>query len=441
MNLRLLKRILPRSLQGRAALILVLPVIVIQLVVAVVIIQRYFEGVTQQMTDNIAIEVAYLTREVNAAPDQAAAQRQGRDLGRALHMTVTLPATGPTGDARVFYDLSGRQVIASLHNSLPDVRGVDLYSNAREVRMLLGTTWGPMRVVFSRNRVSASNPHQLLVLVIFTSALMTLIAYLFLRNQLRPITRLAAAAEEFGKGRTMPYRPRGAIEVRAAGRAFLDMRARIERQIEQRTLILSGVSHDLRTPLTRMKLGLSMMDDPEAEALLGDVDHMERLLDAFLSFARGDAMEEVEEVDVVALLAKIAQDAQRAGQPVTLHPEEPDTEASPLAKLRPHAVTRAVENLVVNAVRYGTRAELRITLSPSHVRIVVEDDGPGIPEPRREEALRPFTRLDAARDPNRGGGVGLGLSIAADTAHSHGGWLLLGDSALGGLRAELVLAR
>ncbi|GHE04094.1 histidine kinase [Defluviimonas sp. 20V17] len=442
MKPRLLKRILPRGLQGRAALILILPVIVIQLVVAVVIIQRYFEGVTRQMTGNIAIEVAYLTREVNAAPSAAAAQRVAAGLGRALRMRTDLLAPGPKGDARVFYDLSGRQVITSLHNSLPDVRGVDLYSNARQVRMLVGTRWGPMRVVFSRDRVSASNPHQLLVLVVFTSALMTLIAYLFLRNQLRPITRLASAAEEFGKGRTVPYRPRGAVEVRAAGRAFLDMRARIERQIEQRTLMLSGVSHDLRTPLTRMKLSLSMMeDDDEAQALLRDVEHMERLLDAFLSFARGDAMEEVSEVDAAELVAQVVENARRGGQKVTLRPVEISDGEAPRAKLRPQAVTRAVENLLGNAARYAHRAEVRVLLAPNLLRIVVEDDGPGIPEARREEALRPFTRLDAARDPNRGGGVGLGLSIAADTAHSHGGRLLLGDSAMGGLRAELVLAR
>ena len=442
MKPRLLKRILPRSLQGRAALILILPVIVIQLVVAVVIIQRYFEGVTRQMTGNIAIEVAHLTREVNGAPSLAAAQRVGSDLGRALKMRVELPATGPTGDSRVFYDLSGQQVITSLDKSLARVRGVDLYSNSREVRMLIGTRWGPMRVVFSRYRVSASNPHQLLVLMIFTSALMTLIAYLFLRNQLHPITRLAAAAEEFGKGRTVPYRPRGAIEVRAAGRAFLDMRARIERQIEQRTLMLSGVSHDLRTPLTRMKLSLALMeDDEEAQALLRDVEHMERLLDAFLSFARGDAMEEVTEVDALDLVAHVVENARRAGQEVTLKPLDLPEGETARAKLRPQAVARAVENLVGNAVRYGSRAEVEVALAPNLLRIVVEDDGPGIPEARREEALRPFTRLDEARDPNQGGGVGLGLSIAADTAHSHGGRLLLGDSALGGLRSELVLAR
>ena len=298
-----------------------------------------------------------------------------------------------------------------------------------------------MRVAFSRYRVTASNPHQLLVLMIFTSFLMTLIAYAFLRNQLRPMTRLAVAAEAFGKGRSVPYRPRGANEVRAAGRAFLDMRARIERQIEQRTLMLSGVSHDLRTPLTRLKLGLAMLDDEaEAAPLLRDVDDMERLLDAFLSFARGDAPEDPEATDPRGLVGQVVENARRAGQDVTLVAAEGQQGGT--AMLRPRAVTRALENLVGNAVRYGSRAEVRLVLTERSVRITVEDDGPGIAPDRRDEALRPFTRLDAARNQDRGGGVGLGLTIAADIARSHGGRLTLGRSeAMGGLKAELLLAR
>jgi two-component system osmolarity sensor histidine kinase EnvZ len=296
-----------------------------------------------------------------------------------------------------------------------------------------------MAVEFNRGRVSASNPHQLLVLMMFVSILMTLIAYLFLRNQLKPITRLAAAAEEFGKGRSVPYRPRGATEVRAAGLAFLEMRARIERQIEQRISMLSGVSHDLRTPLTRLQLGLAMLEDgPEVAELRRDVEDMERLLDAFLAFARGDALEEPVATDPAALVGRVVENACRAGHAVRLMPAE----GAGQAKLRPHAVARAVENLVANAVRYGSKVELRVSLTERQVTIAVEDDGPGIPPERREEAVRPFIRLDAARNQDLGGGVGLGLSIAADVARSHGGGLRLGESAsLGGLKAELVLAR
>lgn len=434
-----LKHILPRGIHGRATLILIVPVVVIQLVVSVVFIQRHFEGVTRQMTGNIMIEVGYLLDEVNGSTSLSTAEAQARALAPRLQMQVALPAPAETGDRRLWIDLSGAQMIRTLRKGMPEVRGVDLLANSDTVELTLATRWGPMRVSFNRGRVSASNPHQLLVLMIFTSILMTLIAYLFLRNQLRPITRLAAAAEEFGKGRIVPYRPRGATEVRAAGLSFLEMRARIERQIEQRTLMLSGVSHDLRTPLTRLKLGLAMLEDgPEVTALRQDVEDMERLLDAFLAFARGDALEEAVACDPAALVARVVENARRAGQPV----EMLSPQGSGEALLRPYAVERAVENLIGNAVRYGSKVRVFVKLDGRQIRVTVEDDGPGIPAHRREEAMRPFTRLDAARNQDRGGGVGLGLSIAADVARSHGGSLRLGESeALGGLKAELVLAR
>ena len=227
--------------------------------------------------------------------------------------------------------------------------------------------------------------------------------------------------------------------MRAAGAAFLDMRARIERHLEQRTLMLSGVSHDLRAPLTRMKLGLSFLpEDAETEALKRDVEDMVRLVDEFLAFARGDAMEVSEDVDPAALLGQVVDKARRGGLQVTLGP----CIGAGVVRLRRQAVIRALDNLVGNAVRYGNRAEVSFVMTDKSLRLTVEDDGPGIPKAKREEAVLPFIRLDVARDPNRGGGVGLGLSIAADVARSHGGVLRLGDSeALGGLRADMVLGR
>lgn len=434
-----LKTFMPRSLYGRAALILIVPIVTIQLVVSVAFIQRHFERVTRQMTEGVAIELRYLEAEVEAATAETAAAR-GAGLARDLQMQVALPADwSAQQDQRGTFDLAGRQVITSLRDGVPGLIAVDLKSDRNLVKLLVGTGHGEMAVTLDRNRVSASNPHQLLVLMIATSVLMTVIAYLFLHNQIRPIKKLAEAAEAFGKGRHTPYRARGATEVRAAGAAFLDMRARIERQIEQRTLMLSGVSHDLRTPMTRLRLGLSMLpEDEETRALLGDVADMERLVAEFLAFARGDAMEAAEAVDVVALVRHIVENGQRGGQAVVLQSAGDGAQM----RLRVAAITRALENLIGNAVRYGKRAEVSVVVTDRAVRIVVEDDGPGIPKDQRDEALVPFTRLDAARDPNRGGGVGLGLSIAADIARSHGGSLRLGESeALGGLKAELVLAR
>ena len=440
MRLRL-KSLLPRGLFGRAALILVVPVVTIQLIVSVVFIQRHFEGVTRQMTTSVQVEISHLLRLVNGAPDAATARARAAELGAALELRTELPnSDAPATDLRGFIDWSGREVILTLRAKIPELMTADLISGDNEVRAWFETRYGPMLVALDRKRLSASNPHQLLVLMVFASILMTGVAFVFLRNQLTPIARLARAAEAFGKGEVVPFRPRGATEVRAAGQAFLDMRLRIERQIEARTQMLSGVSHDLRTPLTRLKLGLAFLpEDDEVEALQRDVAQMERMVDEFLSFARGDAMENSEEVDPAAFLRAVVADAVRAGQAVGLGAVE---WPGGVLRLRPQAVRRALENLLGNAARHGTRALVSLTASDRLVRFVVEDDGPGIPEAAREAAMEPFRRLDAARDPNRGGGVGLGLAIAADVARSHGGALRLGDSeALGGLRAELSVAR
>ena len=434
-----LKRSLPHSLYGRAALILVLPVVVLQLVVSVVFIQRHFAGVTSQMTRNVLAETRYLVDQVNAAPDLQSAQELVDRLGPALELAVFLPAPLRDGDSLHFYDLSGRVVIATLRQRLPGVSGIDLSSNEHEVQVSVATVHGGMDLRLPRGRVSASNPHQLLVLMIFTGILMTLISFVFLRNQLRPIRRLARAAEAFGKGRHVYYRPTGSSEVRSAGQAFLDMRSRIERQIEQRTLMLSGVSHDLRTPLTRLKLALSLMDDdPETEAMLRDVSDMQRLVDEFLAFVRGDALDDVERIDLTALVLDCVEDARRGGSQVSLGQADETGEMD----LRPMALTRALDNLIGNAVRYGTSAAVSILAGDSSVCIRVEDDGPGIPEDRMADALKPFTRLDPARNQNESSGVGLGLAIAADIARRHGGRLSLSRSAhLGGLRADLIIAR
>jgi two-component system osmolarity sensor histidine kinase EnvZ len=434
-----LQRIFPRSLYGRAALILIVPILAIQLVFSTEFIQRFYEDVTRQMTQGVAIDLAYLLDEVNASDSLQAAQDRVVPLARALEINLTLPAEpdAPATDRMGRIDLSGPTIIATLRSRLPSLRAADLTVEGRQVSLSFDSKFGPLQAEVSRRRMSAANPHQLIVLMVFTSILLTVVAYFFLRRQLRPITKLAEAAEEFGKGRIIRYKPRGAQEVRAAGRAFMDMRARIERQIEQRTLMLSGVSHDLRTPLTRMRLALSLMpEDPEVSALQADVAQMERMVDEFLSFVRGDAMEEAEPTDVVALVRGVVD---RAGAGV--HFAGLEGSQDPVA-VRPQAIVRAVENLVGNARRYGDRVEVRLVVQDRTLRILVEDNGPGIPAARRDEAVRPFTRLDASRDPNRGAGVGLGLSIAADIALSHGGTLRLGQSdMLGGLKAELAIAR
>lgn len=433
MSWRWLKRILPRSLYGRAALILILPVVMLQLVVSVGFIQRHFNDVTRQMTRSVVDEIALVADTLPGDP--AAAE----SIAAALGLTLTVPAAAdPPPSRRLFYDLSGGVVLAELAAQLPDLQSARL-DGTSSVAVTVGTAAGPIEVEFPRKRVSASNPHQLLVIMVVFGVILTGIAYLFLRNQLRPIKRLAAAAEDFGKGRMVSYKPGGAAEVRAAGTAFLEMRGRIERQAQARNLMLSGISHDLRTPLTRMRLALSLIDDPEAEALRSDVDDMARMVDAYLDFARGDASDLTEFVDLRAIVEQAAADCGRDGRAIAVLP--PEGEPAPI-RARPLALRRAVANLIGNALRHGAHVEVGLTWGERSARITVEDDGPGIPADRRDEAVRPFVRLDPARNQDGSGGVGLGLAIVADVARSHGGTLRLGESdRLGGLRADLVIAR
>lgn len=437
MNFEWLKRYMPRSLYGRAALILLVPIISIQLVVTVVFIQRFYEDVTRQMTGNVVLELTYLLRQIDDAPDVAAARAMIVPLQEPLAMQFTLPAIEVGQDRKAVVDLSGNAMIETFRSGVAGISAIDLVSEHGGVRLWIDTRFGALDVQFSRLRVAARNPHQLLVLMLATGILMTIIAILFLRNQLRPIKRLAHAAEAFGKGRVMTYAPSGATEVRAAGAAFLSMRGRIERQIEQRTMMLSGVSHDLRTPLTRFRLGLSMIDEDTSD-LEQDVTDMQGLLDGFLDFARGDAGEVQVSTDPVALVQQAIGNSHRAGKPVEMAAVTAEGEVM----LRPKAVLRAVENLIGNAVRYGDRALVSVLLSGRTLVISVEDDGPGIAAKDREEALKPFSRLEPARNQNKGSGVGLGLSIAMDVARAHGGALRLGKSErLGGLQVDLILSR
>ena len=253
MTFRWLKHYLPRGLYGRAALILLLPVITVFLVVSIVFVQRHFEGVTKQMTISVSREVALVASEANKPANVSIADEVARKLGMSLAMVPRDQV--PEESSRRWYDLTGGIVIREFRRLFPDVLQVEL-PDRRTIALYFAQGDQVLRLGFDRRRASASNPHQLLVNMLIFGALMTVVAYLYMRNQLRPITRLSDAAEAFGRGQRMSYQPGGATEVRAAGNAFLSMRARMERQIEQRTLLLSGVSHDLRTPLTRLKLGL-----------------------------------------------------------------------------------------------------------------------------------------------------------------------------------------
>jgi two-component system, OmpR family, osmolarity sensor histidine kinase EnvZ len=435
-----LKRFMPRTLYGRAAAILVVPIFVVQFLISFEFIQRFYDDVTVRMTETMILGLFEVHRLVDTAATAEAGLLAANTIATPLGLDVSLTQTIGGPDEHRLTDLAGAVIVRTLQDELPPVAAVRVHYESSLVEIALTTQFGPLLIEVPRRRFTASNPHQLLVIIMFFTAIVTFVAYRFLRNQLRPITRLSAAAEAFGKGQAIEYNPGGATEVRAAGAAFLDMRNRIERAIEQRTLMLSGVSHDLRTPLTRLKLSLSMFDEtPEVTDLLRDVSDMERLIDDFLAFARGDAMEEPVHVDPVTLAQGVVDKAARAGGDVVF--QAPAKASAPIM-LKPHAVERALSNLVGNALRYGNHAQVSVGGDTGQLRLIVEDDGPGIAPADRDAATRAFIRLDEARNQDRGTGVGLGLAIARDVARGHGGALELGDSAsLGGLRAVLWIPR
>ena len=425
---------MPKRLYWRAAFILLFPVIFLQLIVSVVIIKRHFEGVTEQMTGTVASQIKLIATKVEAAEIDAAIE-----LSEALNMKLlALESDKSIGlNSKRFYDVSGIVVIRELYK-LKWVQNVDLLDDDY-VTVTLRLADMIFQLQFDRDRVSASNPHQLIVNMVVFGAFFTLIAFIYLRNQLRPITRLAAAAEAFGRGQTVPYTASGAIEVKAAGNAFLEMRNRIERHIEQRTMILSGVSHDLRTPLTRLKLGISLLDSDDKEPLERDLEEMRLMLDEFLTFAKAQDNEQsnFELLKVSSILDSLKDDYQRSN--AKLQVANNITTGSYF--MRPSLIRRALDNIIGNALRYGTLANLKVTIDNEYINFIVEDDGPGIPAEMRPEALKPFSRLDPARNQDKGMGVGLGLPIASDIAQAHGGSLrLLKSDKYGGLRAEFKIA-
>ena len=427
-----IKSYMPKRLYFRAALILVFPVVFLQLIVSIVFIQRHFEGVTVQMTRTVAAELGLITEIIDEEGSEAA-----QKIARSLGMSMSLVAQDTQFvERRRIYDFTGLIVRRELL-TIPEILTVDLPDN-RRVNTIIKSGHEYFDLQFSRRRVSASNPHQLIVYLLVFGALFTVIAFFYLRNQLRPITRLAEAAEAFGHGENVHYDPSGAVEVRAAGQAFLDMRERIERHLKQRTMILSGVSHDLRTPITRLKLGLSFLPKEQKEPLEKDVEDMNLLLNEFLDFAKFENETEVSAEDtnpsqliddLIANFSRIDVKIETTGEIVNLS-----------IKLKPFAIKRALENLINNANRHGDQILIEKKIQNNFLIISVHDDGPGIDQSQYDEVLQPFTRLDPSRNQNKGSGVGLGLPITKEIAEGHGGNLNLSKSSiLNGLCASLII--
>lgn len=434
--LQIIARYMPKGLYPRALVIVIAPVVLLQSVIAYVFMERHWQLVTQRLSSAVSADIAMLIDVYESYPQDADTTTLSRIAAERLGMDVDiipdsdLPAPGP----RPFFSLLDNALSTELSQQVARPFWLDTVgrSSLIEIRIKLGKD--VMRILTRRNAAYASNSHIFLLWMIGTSLILLTIAVLFLRNQIRPILKLADAAEAFGKGRDADFRPRGAREVRRAGNAFIEMKRRVERSIGERTTMLNGVSHDLRTILTRFRLSLALMErSSEIEALEKDVDEMSRMLEDYLAFARGDAGEVPVETDIRSLLEELKADAERQGHQTGL-----EVVGDPLVVIRPDAFRRLLTNLVSNAARYGDRIAIRATHDARYLIVMVDDDGPGIPPDQREEVFRPFFRLDEARNVD-GGGTGLGLAIARDIARAHGGDIMLSDSPLGGLRATVRL--
>ena len=438
----LLRRVTPRGLFWRSFLIMLIPLVLVQATVAYIFFERHWDTVSRQLAMDVTGDVVTIMRMADAAsgPEERTAidriARREMQFGVVFEDGAVLPDDSPnrfdrTIDATLHRQLEKRLTVPyHLNTQLPDKR----------MTIRVQRPDGVLTLVTTVKRMRESTTVLVILWMVGTAIVVSAIAVLFLRNQIRPIRRLAAAADALGKGRPVTdLNPSGATEIRRAGAAFLEMQGRIQRQIAQRTEMLAGVSHDLRTPLTRVRLQLAMLADAhpgsrqEITESEQDLLLMEHMIDEYMAFARGQGGEAPVSTDLAEIIDDVAGDARRRGSPIVLEVERPL-----ILALRPNAIRRCLTNLVENAMHHGARVAISATRRDDVVSVAVEDDGPGIPVDQREDVFKPFFRLDSARNP-RTGGAGLGLSIARDVARGHGGDIRMSAGSLGGLRAELRL--
>ena len=438
MLLNLLKNnILPRTLYGRSLLIIIMPLILLQVVSAWIFYDRHWDTISKRLSVSIVGDISQVVELLGSDPPAelkaAVFDMAWRNFGLQVEWRAgeTL-AEGAVGPESRFDEVLG----AMLQSRFMAPVRIDDSSYRERVVAEIQLEGAVLSVVIPGKRLFSVTTYIFIMWMVGTSLVLFAVASIFMRNQVRPIQRLAEASDLFGKGREQDedFRPEGALEVRRAAAAFNVMRQRIRRQIRQRTDMLSGVSHDLRTPITRMKLQLAML--PEGSDILelkDDISEMERMIEGYLTFARGEGNEPTRKVDLGLMVEDLVAVWRRNGVNIDCH-----VEGTLEAWLRPDAIKRAIENLVANASRYGEQLWVRAGQRGDAIEVTVDDDGPGIPESHREDVFRPFYRLDESRNPETGG-TGLGLAIARDLLRSHGGDILLEDSPHGGLRARIRL--
>ncbi|MCT7374816.1 ATP-binding protein [Chelativorans sp. EGI FJ00035] len=434
-------RALPKRLYARSLIIVIAPMILLQSVIAFVFMERHWQTVTQRLSQAV-------TRDIAAVIDVIETYEETTEDGEedyseiiriaqerlALQISIEPPDPLPPPGPKPFFSILDRTLSEEITRQIGRPFWLDTVGNSNIIEIRIQLDGKVLRIFARRSQAYASNTHIFLLWMVGTSLVLLAIAVAFLRNQIRPILQLAEAADSFGKGRPTPsnFKPRGAEEIRRAGSAFVLMRERIERQIEQRTAMLTGVSHDLRTILTRFKLQLALArSKADIKALDQDIEDMRSMLEGYLSFARGDAAEDHGAFDLASFFDKMREEARLMGC---------EFEASLSGKrevlVRPNAFSRLLTNVISNGFRYASTVSVDAVHGRGSLVITVDDDGPGIPPEKREDVFKPFVRLDAARNQDESG-TGLGLSIARDIARGHGGDIMLEDSPLGGLRVVI----
>ena len=435
--MKMIKHFLPRTLLGRSILIVVVPLIMLQVVTTFIFFNRHWETISlllsRSFSGNISMVIDTLNRFPEVEDREWIFMVSPGNLG--LELSFEEGAILSEETAKKSDGLIEEMLKQGMDERVRRPFRIDNENFGDKVQVKIQLPEGVLNVLGKRKLLFSSTTYILILWMIGTSLILLAVAIIFMRNQVRPIRRLAAAADNFGKGRDVPYfKPEGAAEVRRAATAFKLMQARIQRQISQRTEMLAGVSHDLGTVLTRMKLELAMLgDSSEAKALATDVAEMEHMIEGYLAFARGEGKENAEPVKVDRMLAEVADNARRNGAEIEL---EADTGMT--ITLRHNAFRRCFGNLLGNAARHAQHIRLAAQRRDHQLEITVDDDGPGIPEDRREDVFKAFFRLDEARNLDSGG-VGLGLSISRDIVHAHGGEISLETSPLGGLRVGVLL--
>ena len=424
---------LPRSLFGRTLLIFVVPTFIMLAAATYVFFDRHWYTVTQRMTHALSGDIAFVVDLLQKSNNYETTGGIEQLAFSKMDLRVTFAPGKSLPDQIPIHGPIAVMLKHALNDSLSNSYVLDMTYAPETIRVQVGVPEGVYTILSPERRVYTPTTQVFILWMTGSSILMTAVALLFMRNQIRPIRRLAAAAEAIGKGREVPwFKLEGSSEVRQAGAALMVMRDRLKRQITQRTAMLAGVSHDLRTPLTRMKLQIELMGTlPETEELSSDIAEMEEMLNAYLAFVRGEEAEPASPTDLGELLNEIAASARRQNPNIELNAPQGIE-----VVLRRNAMKRCLTNLVGNALRYGRRAAIAASIDDQIATITIDDDGPGIEAERREDMFRPFTRLEESRNPATGG-IGLGLTIARDIARFHGGDVILEDSPLGGLRARV----